>query len=87
MTEITIDVQKIVPAERHGLIFQNFDNLSPGQSIIVVNDHDPDPLLKQFRETRPDQFRDEYLQSGPHVWKLKITRTKKESCCGFCGSE
>lgn len=87
MTEIIIDVQKIVPAERHGLIFRNFDGLTEGQSLIIVNDHDPRPLLRQFQETRPDQFQDEYLQAGPQVWKVKITRKKKEGCCGFCGGE
>ena len=87
MTDIIIDVQKIVPAQRHGLIFQSFDNLVPGQSLIILNDHDPRPLLRQFQETRPEQFQDEYLEAGPAVWKVKITRTKKESCCGFCGGE
>ena len=83
--EITIDVQTIVPAERHSFIFKNFDSLDEGQSLIVVNDHDPRPLLRQFQEKRPEQFRDEYLEAGPSVWRVKITRTKKEGCCGFCG--
>lgn len=87
MMEIIIDVQKIVPAERHGLIFQNFDSLDEGQSLVIVNDHDPKPLLRQFQETRPNLFKDEYLQAGPAVWKVRITRTKKEGCCGFCGGE
>lgn len=87
MNEIIIDVQSIVPAERHGLIFQKFDHLEKGQSLIIVNDHDPRPLLRQFQETRPNQFQDEYLQAGPEVWKVKITRTKSEGCCGFCGGE
>lgn len=83
--EITIDVQTIVPAERHGFIFKNFDSLAEGESLIVVNDHDPRPLLRQFQEMRPEQFKDEYLEAGPKVWRVKITRTKKEGCCGFCG--
>lgn len=87
MTEIIIDVQKISPSARHGLIFDNFDSLSEGESLIIVNDHDPKPLLRQFENTRPDQYKSEYLQSGPEVWKVKITRMKKEGCCGFCGGE
>lgn len=85
MMDIIIDVQSIRPSERHALIFENFDRLESGQSIVIVNDHNPVPLLRQFKETRPEQFVDEYLQSGPKIWKVKITRTKKESCCGFCG--
>ncbi|MFS4457896.1 DUF2249 domain-containing protein [Bdellovibrio sp. HCB2-146] len=85
MAEFVIEAQKISPSHRHSFIFQSFDNLEGGDSIVIENNHDPLPLLRQFKEVRTDQFTHEYLEQGPDVWRLKITKTKKEGCCGFCG--
>lgn len=86
MKEFVIEAQTIEPALRHAFIFQSFDNLAGGESLVIVNTHDPIPLLRQFRESRPEQFVDEYLERGPLVWKLRLTKKKKEGCCGFCES-
>lgn len=84
MKEFVIEAQKIEPMNRHAFIFQSFDNLQGGESIVIVNSHDPVPLLRQFHESRAEQFTDEYLEKGPEVWKLRLTKKKKEGCCGFC---
>jgi hypothetical protein len=44
----TLDVREIAPRERHPLIFGTFDRLRPGESFILLNDHDPKPLYYQF---------------------------------------
>lgn len=87
MTEFIIEAQKISPAQRHAFIFESFDNLEAEDSIVVVNSHDPVPLLVQLQSQRPDTFTTEYLEEGPTVWRVRITKMKKEGCCGFCGSE
>ncbi|WP_374033515.1 DUF2249 domain-containing protein [Bdellovibrio bacteriovorus] len=84
MKELVIEAQKIEPATRHSFIFESFDKLEGGESLLIVNNHDPLPLLRQFGEARPNQFVDEYLEKGPAVWKLRLTKKKKEGCCGFC---
>ncbi|MGZ3797274.1 MAG: DUF2249 domain-containing protein [Pseudobdellovibrionaceae bacterium] len=86
MNEFVIDAQSISPAERHAFIFQSFDNLGTGDALVIVNNHDPVPLLRQFQEKRAEQFDHEYLEKGPKVWRLRLTKTTTESCCGFCGS-
>lgn len=40
----TLDVRIIPPREKHPTIFQTFEALEPGSSLILVNDHDPLPL-------------------------------------------
>ncbi|MFA5915127.1 MAG: DUF2249 domain-containing protein [Burkholderiales bacterium] len=40
----TVDVRNIVPRDRHPLIFSTFDQLAPGEAMLLVNDHDPKPL-------------------------------------------
>jgi uncharacterized protein (DUF2249 family) len=69
-----IDVRQILPRERHPLIFQTFDALNTGELFQLVNDHDPKPLLYQFKAERTDQFSWEYLEQGPDVWRVNIGR-------------
>lgn len=52
----------------------NFKQLAPGQSFVLVNDHDLKPLYYQFRFEREGQFTWEYLEQGPEVWRVRIGR-------------
>ena len=69
-----VDVRSIIPRDRHPLIFNTFDNLPAGQSMILVNDHEPRPLYYQFLHERPEQFSWAYLEEGPLEWRVRITR-------------
>ena len=69
-----MNVTTIAPKDRHPLIFKTFDNLKNGESFVLINDHDPRPLYYSFLHERADQFDWEYLEQGPIVWKVKITR-------------
>ncbi|MDD4976057.1 MAG: DUF2249 domain-containing protein [Bacteriovorax sp.] len=85
MNDMIIDAQKIPGPVRHATIFQTFAELQIGSSLVIINNHDPRPLLNQFTEQMPGQFTQEYLAQGPIEWKVKITKIKKEGCCGCCG--
>lgn len=74
-----IDVRVIEPRDRHPLIFDTFENLAPGQFLLLVNDHDPAPLHYQFLAERPDEFDWEYVQQGPEVWQVHITKVLTKS--------
>ncbi len=69
-----LDVRTIEPRERHPLIFSTFDGLKVGEFFELKNDHAPRPLYYQFLHERADQFQWEYLEEGPEVWHVKITR-------------
>lgn len=69
-----IDVRTIPHYERHALIFQKFDALEVGQSIRLLNDHDPVPLGMQFEQMRPGQTKWEYIERGPLQFRIRITR-------------
>lgn len=69
-----LDVREVAPRVRHPLIFSTFDGLQPGQSFVLVNDHDPKPLFYQFQAERSGEFSWEYLVSGPEEWQVRITR-------------
>ncbi len=67
-----LDVREMAPKLRHPRIFETFDALEPGASFVLVNDHDPKPLLYQFTFERAGAFRWRYLEDGPDVWRVEI---------------
>lgn len=69
-----LDVRKIQPRERHPLIFQTFDELAPGESFELLNDHDPKPLYYQFQAERSGQVDWTYLEEGPERWRVKVSK-------------
>ena len=73
-TDPELDIRTIAPAKRHPLIFDRFDNLSPGEGFILINDHDPKPLYYQFQAERTGTFVWEYLETGPETWRVRIGR-------------
>jgi uncharacterized protein (DUF2249 family) len=86
-----IDVREIAPRERHPLIFSTFRALVAGQAMEIVNDHDPLPLYGQMQAQQPGQFSWDYLEAGPDLWRVRITRTARShgsgQCCGSCGGD
>lgn len=68
----TVDVRSLVPAQRHQKIFQLVNELTPGASFVLVNDHDPKPLYYQLEAEYPKQFSWTYLERGPDVWRVEI---------------
>lgn len=71
---IELDVRVIPPRDKHPTIFRVFDALSKGESMVIVNDHDPRPLRYQFAAERTDQFEWTYEAEGPEVWRVRIDR-------------
>lgn len=69
----TLDVRPLPPRVRHDTIFERLDQLAPGETVRLVNDHDPVPLRYQLDATRPGQFRWEYVEQGPETWAVDIT--------------
>lgn len=70
----TLDIRQLPPIQRHPLIIQRFEALAPGESFILVNDHDPKPLFYQFQAERTGEFTWEYLEEGPAVWQVRLGR-------------
>jgi uncharacterized protein (DUF2249 family) len=60
MAEEIIDVREIPPAERHPTIHRAFSALDSGESLQLINDHDPKPLFYEM-DAEVDSFdADEY---------------------------
>ncbi|MEP0546934.1 MAG: DUF2249 domain-containing protein [Rhodothermales bacterium] len=72
--EKVLDVRPLPPPQKHPAIFATFDALTPGEHFVLVNDHDPIPLKHQFDFVRKGQIGWEYLEQGPELWRVKISR-------------
>ena len=70
-----LDVRVIPPREKHPTIFDTFKSLSAGEAFVLVNDHDPKPLRYQFEYEHGGKFGWDYLEQGPSVWRVQISRT------------
>jgi uncharacterized protein (DUF2249 family) len=46
--ETRLDVRDLPPAQRHERIHDAFAALDAGETLVVVNDHDPAPLYYEF---------------------------------------
>jgi uncharacterized protein (DUF2249 family) len=71
---LRLDVREIPPRTKHATIFRVWSALPVGSRFVLVNDHDPVPLYYQFTAQYAGAFDWEYLQRGPEIFEVKITR-------------
>ncbi|WP_329330264.1 DUF2249 domain-containing protein [Streptomyces luteogriseus] len=69
-----LDVREIPHGHRHPRIFARYGRLGPGEGFVLVNNHDPKPLHREFEATHPGTHTWEYLESGPEIWRVRIGR-------------
>ncbi|MBI5561155.1 MAG: DUF2249 domain-containing protein [Deltaproteobacteria bacterium] len=77
--EKILDVREMTPRERHPRIFDTFRALNEGEYFILVNDHDPRPLLYQFQNEHDGEFEWWPLEQGPTAWRVAVARKKKDA--------
>jgi uncharacterized protein (DUF2249 family) len=73
-TEREFDLCLMERPERHPLVFAAFDRLAVGESLVIQNDHDPQPLRIQIEQIRQGEVSWEYLERGPDTFRIRITR-------------
>jgi len=69
-----LDLREVPRPLRHPMIFAKFDALAVGDSVRLLNDHDPIPLNRQFESIRPGQASWEYIERGPALFRIRIRR-------------
>ena len=73
---LTLDVRSMPPWERHPKIFDTFDGLKAGETLMLVNDHNPKPLHYQLIHEREGQFEWTSEEKGPQEWVAIIKKVK-----------
>ncbi len=73
--DVALDVRTIPHVRRHETIFALIERLSPGQALVITNDHDPAPLGYQLRALYGEAYGWEYVEKGPEVWRVAIRKS------------
>ncbi len=68
----TVNATEYPPQLKHKVIFETFNNLAPGEAMLLINDHDPVPLRFQFQSMHPEKFTWEYIEQGPEWFRVNI---------------
>jgi uncharacterized protein (DUF2249 family)/quercetin dioxygenase-like cupin family protein len=74
--QLEIDVRALPPHERHSKIFELFDALKPGETLLVVNDHEPVHLVAFIKHERRDFDAEAYSahERKPGEWVGAFTK-------------
>lgn len=74
-TPLTLDVRPVEPRDRFQAIMGAYGALPPGASMELVVDHDPRCMYHTLEATEgADSFAFAYLENGPEVWRVAVTR-------------
>lgn len=70
----TLDLRPLPPRERHEKIFALWEHLEPGESLRIINDHNPKPLYYVFTNEHPGEFEWTWEEQGPQDWVFRIKK-------------
>lgn len=73
-----LDVRQLPSAVKHRTIFEVWNALPIGASMLIINDHDPKPLYYQLAAEYPGQFTWVYEAEGPIQWRVEIHKTETD---------
>lgn len=73
------DVRTLSPENRLVEIIRILDGLAPGEPLMLVNDHNLNPLLRQVQAQRPGRFDWSIVEAGPTRFRIEIRRRLTES--------
>ncbi|NMO04453.1 DUF2249 domain-containing protein [Gordonia sp. TBRC 11910] len=70
----TLDVREIPKPQRHPQIFGIFRDLAAGDSLLLVNDHDPRHLHDEFEASYPGSYAWEYVRREHRDYQVRISK-------------
>lgn len=74
MGDHKLDVRTLRKPDKHPAIFQAYAAIGAGESLVLVNDHDPRHLRDEFEVEYPGGYSWEYLAREPRDWRIRITK-------------
>jgi uncharacterized protein (DUF2249 family) len=82
--ERVIDVAEIELSHRHAIICQlSKHHLDPGNSLLIVVDHDPRRLRIHLDFAFRAQYEWLYLEQGPDVWCIRLRHVRTGAGTGL----
>jgi len=74
MGDHELDVRPLRKPDKHPAIFQAYAAVPPGESLVLVNDHDPRHLRDEFEVEHPGGYAWDYLATDRGAWRIRITK-------------
>lgn len=74
---VELDVRTLPPPKKHATIHELLEGLAPGDTLRIINDHDPRPLRYELEHDYPESFEWTYVESGPQTWRVDISKTRE----------
>lgn len=74
-----LDVRVIPPARKHPTIHEKLSELEPGETLRLLNDHDPRPLRFELDHDYPNVYSWNYVESGPELWRVDIVKSPQSN--------
>ena len=68
-----LDLRDVAHSRRRRTLLSRFDQLRPGDVLMLVSDSHPLPLMHWLSNERFGGFRGTFLSETP-VWRVEITR-------------
>jgi len=69
-----LDVRPLRKPDKHPTIFAAYRSLQVGESMTLVNDHNPVHLRDEFTRDHGESYGWEYLNQEPRDWRILITK-------------
>ncbi|MBD0740634.1 DUF2249 domain-containing protein [Streptomyces sp. CBMA29] len=69
-----LDVRPLPKPGRHPAVFAAYDALAVGDSLVLVNDHDPRRLREEFATEHPGGHDWRYEDKAPGEWRIRIRK-------------
>ncbi|MGH3282754.1 MAG: DUF2249 domain-containing protein [Trebonia sp.] len=74
MADREFDLRSLRKPDRHPAVFQAYATIQVGESLVLLNDHDPRHLRDEFEVEHPDGYGWEYLATDPGAFRIRITK-------------
>ena len=73
--DTVLDIRPTPPKDRFDTIMSAYQGLAAGSSMHLIVDHDPRCMYYTLQATQGDDaFNFEYVEDGPLVWQVLVTR-------------
>jgi uncharacterized protein (DUF2249 family)/quercetin dioxygenase-like cupin family protein len=74
MADPEVDVRTLRKPDKHPTIFEAYDKLGVDEAFVLVNNHNPKHLHDEFELEHAGSYDWEYLDEGPDVWRIRISK-------------
>jgi uncharacterized protein (DUF2249 family) len=74
MTDRELDVRGLPKPDKHPAIFKAYGELSVGEALLLVNDHDPRHLHDVFEVEYPGGYGWEYVAKDRGAYRIRISK-------------